>query len=184
MSERIGTSALREIAGTHREFAARARRAISGDRNDALHAARIAAKRLRYTIEFFASVLSPVRDTTLGLLTLLQDQLGVIADEEAFIGFYSELADRISRDDARRPGLRALESASKHRRAEAIERVRALWNGGDFPPYPDMLAASLTATLAPLSSPGPNVSGGNATSVSDVANARSNQSESRSASSK
>jgi CHAD domain-containing protein len=162
MSERIGSTARREIGD---------------ERNDALHATRIAAKRLRYTLEFFASVLSPARDTALGLLTLLQDQLGAIADEEAFIRFYSELSERISPDDSRMPGLRALLSASKRRRAEAIARVRALWNGGEFPPYPDMLAASLTGALAPLSSPGPKVSGGKATSVSEVVNARSNKSD-------
>ena len=177
MSERIGPAARREIVRTHREFARLARHAIGDERNDALHATRIAAKRLRYTVEFFAAVLAPARDTVLGLLTLLQDQLGAIADEEAFTRFYSELARRVAPEDARTPGLRALLTASKGRRKEAIERVRALWSGGEFPPYPDMLAASLTGALAPLSSPRPKVSGGKATTVSGIANARSNRSD-------
>ena len=39
---------------------------------------------------------------------------------------------------------------------EPIDAVRALWRGGAYPPYPDMLAASISASLASsLSSNGP-----------------------------
>jgi CHAD domain-containing protein len=45
-----------------------------------LHAARIAGKRLRYTLEFFADALGPNVETLLAPLTALQENLGALQD--------------------------------------------------------------------------------------------------------
>jgi triphosphatase len=154
MHERVALAARRAVQATQRDFFARARRAIGGKRDTELHRTRIAAKRLRYTIEFFESVLGPARTTALGLLALLQDRLGSIADAEAFARFYADLAERLENDDPRRAGVAALIAACDANRLEAIEGVRALWHGGPYPPYPDMLAASISAALGSTSSNG------------------------------
>jgi CHAD domain-containing protein len=156
MAESAGRAARREIEKTRRAFLAHARRSIAGAHDDELHATRIAAKRLRYTIEFFAALLGPQRTTALGLLVVLQDRLGEIADAEAFTRFYRELLDGLPKRDPRRTGVSARITACAAQRREAIDAVRALWRGGAYPPYPDMLAASISASLASsLSSNGP-----------------------------
>jgi len=155
MSERVGLAGRRAIGAAQRAFFARARRSINGGRDDELHRARIAAKRLRYTIEFFASALGPSRSTALGLLALLQDRLGTVADCEAFARFYCGLISRLDKEDPRRAGIEARIAACGSQRREAIDAVRALWKGGQYPPYPDMLAASISAALASASSNGP-----------------------------
>jgi CHAD domain-containing protein len=154
MDERVGPAGRRAVVAAHRAFIARARRAIGANRNAELHRTRIAAKRLRYTIEFFESVLGPARTTALGLLALMQDRLGSIADAEAFSRFYADLAERLAHDDPRRPGVAALRAACDANRQESIDAVGALWRGGPYPPYPDMLAASISSALGPTSSNG------------------------------
>jgi len=143
------------VRGAQRAFLARARRSISGANNGELHRTRIAAKRLRYTIEFFASALGPSRVTALGLLALLQDRLGMVADCEAFARFYTDLVDGMSANDPRYAGIVARIAACESQRLEAIDAVRALWKGGQYPPYPDMLAASISAALTSASPKGP-----------------------------
>jgi CHAD domain-containing protein len=154
VSKRVGEEALRAVGAARREFLTRAHRAIGERRDDELHAARIAAKRLRYTIEFYASALGPTRSTALGLLALLQDRLGEIADDEAFERFYAGLEEKLARDDPRQIGIQSLSSACDAHRREAIEAVHILWNGGEYPPYPDMLGASISAALDSPSSNG------------------------------
>lgn len=152
MPELVGLAGRRALSRVQREFFASAARSIGRAREDELHATRIAAKRLRYTIEFFSSTLGPSRVTALGLLALLQDRLGVVADCEAFARFYARLEPRLPQDDARRAGIDARIAACESQRREAIDAVRALWRGGEYPPYPDMLAASISAALASPSS--------------------------------
>jgi CHAD domain-containing protein len=147
MSKRVGDEARRAVGAAKREFSARARRALGEHRDNELHAARIAAKRLRYTVEFYSSVLGPSRVTALGLLALLQDRLGEIADAEAFERFYAALEEKLPKDDPRQAGIRTRSTACDVHRREAIEAVQALWNGGEYPPYADMLAASIAAAL-------------------------------------
>jgi len=47
---------------------------------ETLHQARIAGKRLRYTLDFFAEALGPQVEQALGSLTALQDTLGALQD--------------------------------------------------------------------------------------------------------
>jgi CHAD domain-containing protein len=151
MGEQVGAAARKAIREAHEAFLSRARRSIAGHRDGELHATRIAGKRLRYTVEFFASALGEPRVTALGLLALLQDRLGTIADAEAFERFYEDLAKAMPEGDHRRTGLQARRAACEQQRREGIEAVRTLWRGGTYPPYPDMLGAAISAAL---SSPG------------------------------
>jgi CHAD domain-containing protein len=48
----------------------------------ALHAVRIDAKRLRYTLESFREVLPPVAATLVERVTALQDHLGLLNDAD------------------------------------------------------------------------------------------------------
>jgi CHAD domain-containing protein len=54
--------------------------ALPSAANEALHQARIAAKRLRYTLEFFAEALGPHSEQALDPLIALQDTLGALQD--------------------------------------------------------------------------------------------------------
>lgn len=47
---------------------------------EALHRTRIAAKRFRYTLEFFAGMLGPEADAVVAAMTALQDHLGLLND--------------------------------------------------------------------------------------------------------
>jgi CHAD domain-containing protein len=128
-------------------FLARAERAVGQGRDGELHAARIAAKRLRYNVEFFASQLGAGRDTALGLLALVQDRLGTIADAEAFVRAFEEMLSTLPPTDARAVGIVARIAACRTERANAIAAMRALWRGDGHSPYPEMLAASLASAL-------------------------------------
>ena len=54
--------------------------ALPGAGDTTLHQARIAGKRLRYTLEFFAEALGPQLDAALEQLTALQENLGTLQD--------------------------------------------------------------------------------------------------------
>jgi hypothetical protein len=50
-----------------------------------------------------------------------------------------------------RPGLERLCNDAARERVRALEAVRALWYGSQGVPYPDKLAASISAALRSLS---------------------------------
>ncbi|MBV9103673.1 MAG: CHAD domain-containing protein [Candidatus Eremiobacteraeota bacterium] len=150
MVDTVGASARPAIRSAQRRFFACAGHAVVRADTAELHRARIAAKRLRYTVEFFCSVLREPANTALGLLTLMQDRLGSVADEAALRRFYAGLAKGLPRDDPRLPGLRSLIADCDARRVLALEAVQTLWNGGEFPPYADMLGAALSGALSGL----------------------------------
>ena len=54
--------------------------ALPNATNEALHQARIAGKRLRYTLDFFAAALGPQAEQALNPLIALQDTLGALQD--------------------------------------------------------------------------------------------------------
>ncbi len=54
--------------------------ALPNATNETLHQARIAGKRLRYTLDFFAEALGPHSEQALGPLIALQDTLGALQD--------------------------------------------------------------------------------------------------------
>jgi CHAD domain-containing protein len=56
---------------------------LAAPTDEALHNARIAGKRLRYTLEFFADALGPNVETVLAPLVALQENLGALQDAVA-----------------------------------------------------------------------------------------------------
>jgi len=147
MDETVRAGALARIPKAEGEFLRCARRAIGRNHPEELHEARIAAKRLRYAIEYFAPTLGSSHATALGLLAHLQDRLGSIADETAFVALCDRVRETLQADDPRVEGIAALRAAAILRRENAVVTLRRLWLGGEFPPYPDMLAASIAAAL-------------------------------------
>jgi CHAD domain-containing protein len=133
-------------------FLARGMRALGGEHLDELHAMRIAGKRLRYNLEFFAGQLAPENATALGLMTLMQDRLGAIADAEALERSLREIAATLEASDARGAGIERCIANVRLDRERAIERMRALWRGQGHSPYPEMLAASVAVALESSSS--------------------------------
>src|SRR5579863_2312200 len=81
--ERIRHAARRIVQSNAALFLARGERAVAAGRDDELHALRIAGKRLRYNLEFFSDLLGRDVATALGLLELVQDKLGDVADANA-----------------------------------------------------------------------------------------------------
>ena len=155
MPETVATGARRTVRVLARRFFARADGALALGRDADLHAARIAGKRLRYTLEFFAPQFAPAGATALGLLTHLQDVLGAIADSDTFLATYEALLAPLEQDDPRVPGLLALRRRALEFRASRIAAARGLWKGARYAPYPEMLAASLWAALGSISPPSP-----------------------------
>ena len=134
-----------------RKLLACAKPALSGGRDEDLHATRIAVKRLRYNLEFFSSVLGESCQQALDLLALAQERLGTIADADAFVRFYDDLTDHLPPGDLRAAGIRARREAALLERERAFDSLRAFWKGADAPPYPESLAASISSALGSLS---------------------------------
>jgi CHAD domain-containing protein len=127
-----------------------ARAVDSGDGTE-LHDVRKDVKRLRYNLEFFASVLGPETSDVLAMLSKIQDRLGTIADSDAFSRTYGELLAGLDPADPRRPGIEAAREAACGRRDKALASLRKLWAGDDGRSYPDKLAASISSALGSLS---------------------------------
>ncbi len=87
---------------------------VPGGHDDLLHQARIAGKRLRYTIEFFAEALGPATDQLLAPLAVVQDKLGDLQDSV------------VARAYIRRLGLEADPGAQAYLAARDAERVTLL----------------------------------------------------------
>lgn len=124
--------------------------AFKRGRDDELHALRIDVKRLRYTLELAVPMARDEAHGALDLLALLQERLGDLADADTFGRTYDGLAKALPPNDPRRPGLETLGDRARRERTRALEAVRALWRGAE-PPYPERLAASISATLGSLS---------------------------------
>ncbi len=150
---RVRERAPRLIERRLRKVLTSSERAVKSGRDDELHAARIAIKRLRYTLEFFGSVLGPSASEALDLLALEQERLGTIADVDAFVRTYDEISDHLPPGDPRAVGIAALRTAALQVRARALESLRAIWRDESIGRYPDRLAASISAALDSLSNP-------------------------------
>ncbi len=133
-------------------FLARGMRAVGAGHAAELHAMRIAGKRLRYNLEFFAGRLAPEHATALGLMGLIQDRLGAVADADALGRSLRAIAATLDAADPRRSGIEHCIETVRNDRERAIAAVHALWNGDGHPPYPDMLAASVAVALGSSSS--------------------------------
>jgi CHAD domain-containing protein len=125
--------------------------ALGRGRSDELHALRLCVKRLRYNLEFAATLAGDHSDEPLRLLALLQGRLGDLADLDTFDRFYCELLDGLAEDDERRVGLLARRVEVRRERENLLGAARALWSGAGGEPYRDKLAASMSAALGSLS---------------------------------
>jgi len=76
--------------------------------------------------------------------------LGDLADADTFGRTYAALAKALPANDPRLPGLETLRAQAIRERKRALETGRALWRGAETP-YPERLAASISATLGSLS---------------------------------
>ena len=119
-------------------------------RDAELHALRIDVKRLRYTLELAVPVARDEALVALDLLALLQERLGDLADADTFARTYGDLVKTLPSNDPRRAGLETMRAHATRERTRALEAARALWRGADAP-YPERLAASISATLGSLS---------------------------------
>ncbi len=128
-----------------------AKPALSSGRDEDLHETRIAVKRLRYSLEFFSSMLGEPCSQALELLATAQERLGTIADADSFARFYDDLSDHLAPDDPRLAGIRARRSAAMLERERAFASLRAFWKGAEGPAYPETLAASISSALGSLS---------------------------------
>lgn len=136
------------------ELASYGRVISQSDATKELHSARIAAKRLRYTLELFPAVVGEDGERAIDLLRDLQDELGLLHDHDVRIALIerelAKLADRSGRKAARRrPGLEALRRAERRDRDDryiaALSRWRALEASG--------LLARFAAPPMPASAP-------------------------------
>jgi CHAD domain-containing protein len=94
-----------------------------------LHQARIAGKRLRYTLEFFAEALGPRTDKLLEQLSALQEHLGHIQDAAAARAHIATLG--MHEDPGAQAYLAQLESA----RAELLAALPQVWGKVGGEPY-------------------------------------------------
>jgi len=86
---------------------------------ETLHALRIAAKRLRYALEFFREVLDPSVEETIAAVVGLQDHLGQLHDADVTVGL---LQDFLRRGASPPPVREAVENYLKFKQA----RLRTL----------------------------------------------------------
>jgi CHAD domain-containing protein len=121
--------------------------ALEDGRDEQLHGARVAVKRLRYNLDFFRSLLGAESDGALELLALAQEYLGTISDSDTFERLYLELLDGLEASDPRRAGIEARRQAAQTERRHALESLRGLWSRDGDRLYPERLAASISAAL-------------------------------------
>jgi CHAD domain-containing protein len=94
-----------------------------------LHDARIAAKRLRYTLEMFQPVFEARSEKLIEQLKLLQEELGQLHDADVRIALIEEELDSLKpgKKPAVREGLEALLAREQAGRAARHESVVKLW---------------------------------------------------------
>ena len=114
---------------------------------EALHDLRIAAKRLRYTLEIFLPTLEPEAAALLKTVEQIQSELGVIHDLDVRLPLLKKsLARERKREEKKSSnpsaevGLLPLIAATEAERNRRFESFQALWEG--LPP--DAFATELT----------------------------------------
>ncbi|CAN0617420.1 CHAD domain containing protein [Burkholderia multivorans] len=90
----------------------------------ALHDVRIAAKKLRYLLEFFSPVLGVSHQATIERLKNAQDELGALNDIVASEALLRECASRFGRPDAVDDAVAYLREQKKRRIHRAYEMLR------------------------------------------------------------
>lgn len=102
---------------------------LNGGADEARHQARIAGKRLRYTLEFFADALGPNAEQALKPLMALQENLGTLQDAVVARGYIREFG--LLDDPGAQDYLAALDDA--HERE--LEQFPRLWDKVDSATY-------------------------------------------------
>jgi CHAD domain-containing protein len=122
---------------------------------DQLHRLRIAAKRLRYVLEFFSSILGPEAMATVDELRMLQDHLGALQDavvaRDLVRGFLANGELAAAGSDAvpdllAAPGMAAYLDALDETIAAAVAAFPDVWGRITGPEFGTLL----TAAVAPL----------------------------------
>ena len=147
----FGRALARVVERRARRVLKRSDDAVRRGRGEELHAVRIALKRLRYTLELAAPLDAQRARPALDALAIAQERFGTIADADTFARTYRELLATLPEGDERRPGLEMLRERAAGVRAAALVELRAMWAGGATPPYPQTLAASISAALGSIS---------------------------------
>jgi len=130
----LGTNARRVLAVRVDELFSYAPIIPDAEATEALHDARIATKRLRYTLELFPSVYGDEGEQVIERLKDLQEDLGALHDHDVRIAMIDEglsaLEDRTDEDaSALRPGLEALLGRERTARAAYRTAVVERWRG-------------------------------------------------------
>lgn len=94
---------------------------LPGAGDETLHQTRIAGKRLRYTLEFFAEALGPRASLVLGPLIALQENLGTLQD---IVTAHAHVAALGLADD---PGAQAYLAARRAERAALLAALPERW---------------------------------------------------------
>jgi CHAD domain-containing protein len=102
---------------------------LPGAAPETLHQARIAGKRFRYTLEFFAEALGPRVEHVLEPLVALQENLGALQDEVTARAHVAAL--RLADD----PGAQAYLGARAAERAHLLAELPSRWEKVDSATY-------------------------------------------------
>lgn len=150
--ETLAENARKILAVRTAEFFSYASIVDKEDAVEELHALRIAAKRLRYTLELFRDVFAAPGERLVGHVKAMQEELGEVHDHDVRLELVAaELADLDARDshsDASgsgdpRVGLAALNIRESAARREHYLAFRSLW---------EIHAAAMRTELVSLSS--------------------------------
>lgn len=128
----LGTNARRVLAVRVDELFSHASIIPDAGATEALHDARIATKRLRYTLELFSSVFEDEGELAIEELKGLQEELGELHDHDVRIALIDEelsaLGDLGEAEASElRPGLRALLRRERKARATSHTAVVERW---------------------------------------------------------
>jgi len=115
---------------------------------ESLHGLRLAAKRLRYTLELFAPLLGPAVNECIAELRSLQDSLGAINDAAAAILFLRQYLaeDRLSRG----PEVASYLALRQREAARLFKSAQRPWSRVSGPAFRKKLLASISYSAAPF----------------------------------
>jgi len=107
--------------------AARAGFAHPQGNEERLHALRIAAKRLRYTMEFFADLFPPDLQAAIAAATAVQDHLGAMRDAQLQTAWVAKVVRQAERSDAEKRAARGLLRHLQRRQEEELRAAAAAY---------------------------------------------------------
>ena len=110
---------------------------------ETLHLLRIAGKRLRYTLEFFAEDLGPHADWLVGQAVQMQDHLGALHDADVDAQALTEFLGEHDGKPSEMPGVRAYLSSRLADRARLRARFGRVWHTVSGPRFRRVLAQAV-----------------------------------------